>query len=153
MEEIKYRYLMIDGKLKEFSEKEYKELNDLHSEIDLRELIRIHEFQSKNKTLGLIRVLADGVDLSPQDYNYWKIHDKLPDDPEVSAWKAKQEINLKAEKYDNKIQLAYYYKEKHGKKVRNIPVSCPRRLVDQITKEAQEKLKEKYVPATKKLDI
>ena len=35
-------------------------------------------------------------------------------------------------KIDNEIVLAYHYKERHGKRVRNVPVSCPRRLLKTV---------------------
>lgn len=68
-----------------------------------------------------------------------------------TPWQQEQIELQHKQKEQNEIVLAHYIKEKDGKNYRHIPVSCPRRLVEQVQKDNQDFYKENYVhiPAAK----
>lgn len=53
----------------------------------------------------------------------------------------------------DEMVLAFYKKERHGKKIRNVPYSCPKRLLDIVQKAGQDKYEKDFVfPPTLKKD-
>lgn len=86
------------------------------------------------------------------DY-FHAIHDIKPTaEKELTPWRLDVGIQKLENKENNAIVLAYYYKEQHGKKTRNIPVSCPKRLLEKVQKLGQEKYGNKFMfpPTVKK---
>ena len=70
-----------------------------------------------------------------------------------TAWRLEQDAKRALEKEANSLVLAYYKKETHGKRVRHIPVSCPKRLLDLVQADGMEKYGKdfKFPPTAKEV--
>lgn len=62
-----------------------------------------------------------------------------------TPWQQEQVDIRRKEKEDNVNVLAFYIKEQDGKNYRHVPVNCPKRLLEIVQKEGQEKYGENYI--------